>query len=92
MLILKARFSWEKKKHIKTSETSSIFWHVLRSAGSNFCATYNFLDTFAGFCSIMFTQVLMKELECILVRKTFNCRVSFKILLSMCLIFVEKEL
>ena len=59
---------------------------MLRSARSNFCAT------FAGFCSIMFTQVLMKELERILVRKTFNCRVSFKILLSMCLIIVEKEL
>ena len=42
----------------------------------------------------MFTQVLLMELALILiyVRKTFNFRVSFKILLLMYLAIVEKEL
>ena len=66
---------------------SSILVQSLCSAGSGFCATDNFLFT-------MFAQVLTKELECIFTnaRKIFNCRVSFKILLSVCLIIVEKEL
>ena len=42
----------------------------------------------------MFTQVLLMELALTLiyVRKTFNFRVSFKILLLMYLAIVEKEL
>ena len=40
-----------------------------------------------------FTQVLMKELEHMIhVRKIFNWRVYFKILLSLYLVIVEKEL
>ena len=59
-----------------------------------FFASCNFQDTFVEFCFMMFTQVLMKELARILihVRKTFNCRASFKILFSMCLAIAEKEL
>ena len=99
-LNLKTRFAWEKKKHVRTNEVSSIFFflfffcNVLWSAGSNFCAIYNSPGTFVGFCFIRFTQVLIKELEriLILVRKIFNCMVSFKILLWRCLINFKKEL
>ena len=42
----------------------------------------------------MFTQVLMKELACMLINvcKILNRRVSFKMLLLMYLVLVEKEL
>ena len=50
--------------------------------------------TFVSFFFMMFAQVLMKELARILihVRKIFDCRMSSKILFSMCLAIVEKEL
>ena len=57
-----------------------MFFEVL---GRNFFASDNFQGTFVDSCFMMFTKVLMKELACILihVRKIFNCRVYFKILL-----------
>ena len=50
--------------------------------------------TFVDFCFRMFTKVLMKELACILihVHKIFKRRVSFKILLLMCLAIAENKL
>ena len=49
---------------------------------------------FLDLCFTIFIQVLMKELVGILVRvcKIFNCRVSIKMMLSMCLVIIEKEL
>ena len=46
------------------------------------------------FVSVTFTEVLMKDLARMLihVRKTKNSRVAFKMMLSMCLVFVEKGL
>ena len=59
----------------------------------------NYQGSFVGFRFMMFTQVLMKELACILihVHKIFNCRVSFKmfmflVIVSMFLVIVEKEI
>ena len=54
----------------------------------------NFQGTFFDFRFMMFTKVLMKELARILihVRKIFNCRVSFKMLLLMYLVIVKKRL
>ena len=59
-----------------------------------FLATDNFQGTFVDFCFMMLTEILMKELAPILIhiRKIFNCRVSFKMLLPMYLAIVEKEL
>ena len=53
-----------------------------------------FQKNFFDFCFVMFSQILVKELTHMLiyVRKIFNCNVSFKTLLSMCLIIVEEEL
>ena len=58
-----------------------------------FFVSDNFEGTFVDFCFMMFTEVLMEELAPILVhvRKIFNCRVSFKMLLSMYLSIIEKE-
>ena len=55
---------------------------------------YVFSGTFINFCLMMFTKIMMKDLARILihVRKLFNCSVSFKMLLSMCLVIVVKEL
>ena len=52
------------------------------------------MKTFVDFRFMLFTKVLMKELARILihVHKIFNRRVSFKILLLMCLAIVEKKL
>ena len=54
----------------------------------------NVQGTFADFRFMMFTKALMKELACILihVHKIFKCRVSFKILLLMCLAIAENKL
>ena len=52
------------------------------------------MKTFVDFCFMLFTKVLMEELARILihVHKIFNRRLSFKILLLMCLAIVEKKL
>ena len=52
------------------------------------------MKTFVDFCFMLFTKVLMEELARILihVHKIFNRRLSFNILLSMCLAIVEKKL
>ena len=52
------------------------------------------MKTFVDFRFMLFTKVLMKELARILIHvyKIFNRRVSFKILLLMCLAIVEKKL
>ena len=67
--------------------------NVLQSAHLDFCATV-FPGTFIDFCFMMFTVVLTKYLTHMLihVRKLFNCRVSFNMLLSICLVIVEKKL
>ena len=59
-----------------------------------FCATDLCTGTFINFYFMMFTKVLVKNLARMLihVRKFFNCRLSFKMLFSMYLIIVEKEL
>ena len=46
----------------------------------------SFPGTFIDFCFMIFTKLLMKYLALI------NCRVSFKVLFSMWLVIVEKEL
>ena len=62
--------------------------------GHIFFVSDNVQGTFVGFCFMLFTKVLMKELARILihVHKIFNRRVSFKILLLMCLVILEKKL
>ena len=45
---------------------------VVRSAGSNFCATYNFLCNFFGFRFVMFSQVMKKELTRNLIYNFFD--------------------
>ena len=52
------------------------------------------MKTFVDFRFMLLTKVLMKELARILihVHKTFNRRVSFKILLLMCPAIVDKNL
>ena len=89
-LNLKTRFVWEKKNLIKIS--GAILFEVQ-------ARVFVQLITFQAISSIfiyfmMSSQVLMKQLTCTLihVRKIFNCRVSFKMLLSMCLMIFEKEL
>ena len=62
--------------------------------GRIFFVSDNVQGTFVGFRFMLFTKVLMKELARILihVHKIFNRRVSFKILLLMCLAILEKKL
>ena len=62
--------------------------------GRIFLASDNVQDTFVDFRFMMFAKVLMKELARILihVHKIFKRRVSFKILLVMCLAILEKKL
>ena len=62
--------------------------------GRIFLASDNVQGTFVGFRFMLFTKVLMKELARILIRvhKICNCRVSFKILLLMCLEILENKL
>ena len=59
-----------------------------------FLASDNVQDAFFDFRSMLFTKVLMKELARTLIHiyKIFNGRVSFNILLLMCLTTVEKKL
>ena len=68
-------------------------FNVLRSARLDFCGTDLFRGSAIDFC-FMFTEGLMKDVarKLIHVRKIFNCRVSFKMLFSMCLVFIGKEL
>ena len=58
-----------------------------------FFAGYNVQRTFVDFRFMLFTKVLMKELARILihVHKIFKRRVSFKILLLMCLAIAENK-
>ena len=91
-LNLKTRFVWEKKKRIKISESSSTFlqWSLK-------CRLIFFVQLIIFHVPLsvfMFTQVSMKELGRILIlaHKIFSCRVSFTILLSMCLLIFEKKL
>ena len=62
--------------------------------GRIFLASGNVQGTFVDFRFMMFTKVLMKELARILihVHKIFKRRVSFKILLLLCLAIVENKL
>ena len=72
-----------------------LLWcEVLWSVGLQFFVSDNFQGTFVDFRFMMFAQVLMNVLERILthVRKILNCRISFKMLLSRCLVIIEKEL
>ena len=72
-----------------------LLWcNVHWSAGSYFFTNDNFPGTFFDFRFMMFTKVLMKELARILihVRKIFNYKVSFKMLLLMYLVMVKKRL
>ena len=52
------------------------------------------MKTFVDFRFMLFTKVLMKELARILiyVHKIFNRRVTFKMLLVICLAIVKKKL
>ena len=61
--------------------------------GRVFFVNDNFQSTFVDFCFMMFTKVLMKVLTRILihVHKIFNCRISFKVLFSMCVAILDKE-
>ena len=62
--------------------------------GHIFFISDNVQGTFVDFRFILFTKVLMRELVRILIHvyKIFNRRVSFKILLLMCLAILEKKL
>ena len=62
--------------------------------GRIFFAIDHFRGIFVDFRFMMFAKVLMKELARLLihVHKIFNRRVSFKILLPMCLVIVEKKI
>ena len=62
--------------------------------GRIFFVSDNVQGTFVDFRFMLFTKVLMKELARILihVHKIFSRRVSFKILLLMCLVILEKKL
>ena len=62
--------------------------------GRIFLASDNVQGTFVDFRFMIFTKVLMKELARILihVHKIFKRRVSFKILLLLCLAIVENKL
>ena len=69
------------------------YCNFVRNVSLDFCATYNFPGNLFDFCSMVSSQLLMKELTSLLihVRKIFNFRVPFKMLLSMYLIIVKKE-
>ena len=91
ILNLKTRF--ERKKAYKISETYFLLWcNVLPSA--RFAQLIFFQAPSSILVSVTFTEVLMKDLARMLihVRKILNCRVSFKMLLSMCLVIIEKGL
>ena len=93
-LYLKTRFVWEKKKRIRTSEIYISVRCSLRCEVPFFFWVIIFKAPSLIFCFMLFTKVLMKELARILihVHKIFNRRVSFKILLLMCLAILEKKL
>ena len=89
-LDLKTRFALEKMKRIKISEISSVLVQFFLCAFL-FFASDNFQGTFVDFRFMMFS---LDELARILiyVQKIFKCRMLFKMLLSMCLVIVQKEL
>ena len=62
--------------------------------GRIFFVSDNVQGIFVGYRFMLFTKVLMKELARILIHldKIFNRRVSFNILLLMCLVIVDKKL
>ena len=93
VLDLKTTFVWEKKKRITKSEISILVQYYLK-CGVAFFLVSDIHGTFFDFRFMLFTKVLMNELASILihVHKIFNRRVSFKILLLMCLAIVEKKL
>ena len=66
----------------------------LEVRGSIFFPSDNFQGTFVDVRFMMFTEVLMKELARIWIdiHKIFNCRMSSKMQLSICLVIVEKKL
>ena len=92
-LDLKTTFVWEKKKRITESEISILVQYYLK-CGVAFFLVSDIHGTFFDFRFMLFTKVLMNELASILihVHKIFNRRVSFKILLLMCLAVREKKL
>ena len=92
-LDLKTRFVREKKKRIATSEISILVQCSLK-CGVAFFLVSDVQGTFVDFLFMLVTKVWMNELARILihVHKIFNRRVSFKILLLMCLAIVEKKL
>ena len=81
----KRRFVWRKKKHTKLVKSHLFLHNALWST----CLD-NFPGTFVDFCSMF----LFKELAhmSIYIHKIINCKVSFKMLVSTCLVIVEKEL
>ena len=70
------------------------FWKKLLKSNTQEEICCELPPVLSDFCFMVFYQVLMKELTSMLihVHSIFHCRVSCKILLSMCLIIVEKEL
>ena len=91
----KTSFVWEKKNRIKVSGMWSILVQCCSKCRLDFCSTYNFSGNFFKFYFMISSQVSMKEWTRMLIhaRKIFNCRVSFKMLLTMCLIIaVDKKL
>ena len=85
-----------REKEVYNNKWNIIYFGAMffEGGGSYFFASDNFQGTFNDARSMMFTKVLMKELAYILIhaRKTFNCRVSSKMLLLMYLKTVEKKL
>ena len=89
-LNLKIRFLGQKKKRIKIRETSSSIF-LKRSFKSRPGFTDNFVATFVN---IRFMIISRERLARMLIRvsKIFNCKASFRMLLSMWLVIAEKEL
>ena len=85
---------------LREKETYNSKWNIYFGVmffelwGRIFLASDNVQGTFVDFRFMKFTKVLMKELARILihVHKIFKRRVSFKILLLMCLAIVENKL
>ena len=84
---------------LREKETYNSKWNIyfgvmfFEVRGRIFFASDNVQGNFVDFRFMMFTKVLMKELARILihVHQIFNRKVSFKILLLMCLVTVEKK-
>ena len=91
MLNLKSRFVRKRSAWNKGNVVSTL---VQCSSKCTHFVTIFFQAPSSILVSLTFTKVLMKDLARMLIhaRKTKNCRVSFKMLLSVCLVFVENEL